>query len=138
MTVLSFAALITLSGAFAAQPLQSASERALRIPFVPDSRILHKVQPAYPHGAIQRHIQGTVRFAAIIGKDGRVARLRLLSGHPLLIAAAREAAQQWLYYPASVRGIPVRVMTQIQINFDLRAHQPRQGRCRHSPRLATL
>lgn len=119
MTVLRIAACLAIGGAILAQPLQSIAERALRIPFVPDSRILRKVSPVYPHAAIQRRIQGTVCFAALIGQDGRVEHLRLLSGHPLLIVAAREAAQQWAYVPATVRGIPVRVITQIQIHFAL-------------------
>jgi TonB family protein len=119
MTVLSFVALTALSGIIVAEPLDRPRERALRIPVVPDSRILRKVAPIYPLAAVHHRIQGNVWFSALIGKDGQVERLRLISGHPLLISAAREAAQQWIYRPASVGGVPVRVATVIQIQFAL-------------------
>jgi TonB family protein len=122
MTVLRFVALIALSGIIAAQPLHPASERPLRIPFVPDSRILRKASPVYPLAAVQRRIQGSVCFSALIGKDGRVEGLRWISGHPLLVAAAREAAAQWVYRPATVGGVPVRVITRIQIRFALETY----------------
>jgi protein TonB len=43
----------------------------------------------YPPLAKQARIQGTVRFTAIIGKDGTIQNLQLVSGHPLLVEAAR-------------------------------------------------
>jgi protein TonB len=122
MTVFKLAALIALGGVLASSPLQAAFERPLHVPNMPESRILHKANPVYPLAAIQHRIQGSVWFSALIGKDGRVEGLRLISGHPLLIAAAREAAQQWAFQPATVRGVPVRMLTRIQIQFSLEAH----------------
>jgi protein TonB len=122
MAVLRLAALIALSGIIATGPLLPAAERPLHVPFMPESRILHKASPVYPLAAVQHRIQGSVWFSALIGKDGRVEGLRLISGHPLLIAAAREAAQQWVYEPATVDGVPVRVLTRIQIQFSLEAY----------------
>jgi hypothetical protein len=37
----------------------------------------------------------------------------------LLVRAAREAAQQWIYRPTLFGDKPVRVMTQIEIHFQL-------------------
>jgi TonB family protein len=122
MTVLRLAALIALSGIFAIGPLQSASERPLHVPFMPESRILHKASPVYPLAAVQHRIQGSVWFSVLIGKDGLVEGLRVISGHPLLIAAAREAAQQWAFQPATVGGVPVRVVTRIEIHFSLETY----------------
>ena len=86
---------------------------------MPESRILRKVSPVYPIAAVQHRIQGNVWFSALIGKDGRVENLRCISGHPLLIAAAQDAARQWAFRPATVGGVPVRVITRIRIQFDL-------------------
>ena len=64
-------------------------------------------------------ISGTVRFTAIIGKDGAIQNLQLVSGHPLLIEAARQAVSQWQYRPTLLNGEPVEVVTQIDVNFTL-------------------
>ena len=52
------------------------------------ANLIRKVTPVYPPLAKQARIQGTVRFTAIIGKDGTIQNLQLVSGHPLLVAAA--------------------------------------------------
>ena len=119
MAVLRFAALIAVGGILVAEPVSAASERPLRIPIVPESRILRKVSPVYPLAAVAHRVEGAVWFSALIGKDGQVERLRVITGHPLLRDAAREAAEQWLYRPATVGGIPVRVITRIRIQFAL-------------------
>ena len=64
-------------------------------------------------------ISGQVRFTAIIGKDGTIQNLQLVSGHPLLVAAAQEAVKQWIYKPTLLNGEPVEVITQIDVNFTL-------------------
>jgi TonB family protein len=97
--------------------LSSADEPLVRIPSVGELELVHKVNPTYPALALRRHIQGVVRFSAIIGKDGHIERLRLIDGHPLLAPAAREAAEQWVYRPQRLR-----VATQIEIWFNLDSH----------------
>jgi periplasmic protein TonB len=69
--------------------------------------------------AKQARIQGVVRFNAIIARDGTVANLEVLTGHPLLVPAALEAVRQWVYKPTLLNGEPVEVITQIDVNFTL-------------------
>ena len=83
------------------------------------ANLIKKVVPVYPPLAKQARIQGTVRFTAIIGKDGTIQNLQLVSGHPLLVPAATEAVKQWLYKPTLLNGDPVEVITQIEVNFTL-------------------
>lgn len=83
------------------------------------ARLLTKVDPKYPQLALQAKVQGTIRFTATIGKDGKVVNLQLISGHPLLVAAAREAAEKWTYQPTTINGQPVDVVTTIDVNFTL-------------------
>jgi TonB family protein len=85
-----------------------------------DMILTRKVDPVYPPLARQARIQGTVRFTAMIDRDGHVQNLQLVSGHPLLVGAAREAAAQWLYKPTFLNGSPVEVVTQLDVNFTLR------------------
>lgn len=86
---------------------------------VQSNNLIEKVIPKYPPEAKQERIQGTVRFTATIGKDGHIVDLQLVSGHPLLAQAAREAVAQWVYRPTLLNGDPVEVVTQIDVNFTL-------------------
>jgi protein TonB len=86
---------------------------------VQSARLVNQPKPVYPPLARQARIQGTVRFNAIIGKDGRIANLTLVNGHPLLVPAATAAVKQWVYKPTLLNGEPVEVVTVIDVNFTL-------------------
>jgi TonB family protein len=81
--------------------------------------LIHTVQPIYPPGARQAHIEGVVVLQAKITKEGRIADLRLISGPKELAEAAIGAVQQWRYRPYMLKGEPVEVETQMQVNFTL-------------------
>lgn len=83
------------------------------------AKLIRQPKPSYPPLAKQARIQGTVRFNAIIGKDGTIQNLTLVSGHPLLVPSATEAVKQWVYQPTLLNGEPVEVVTQIDVNFTL-------------------
>lgn len=82
--------------------------------------LVHKVQPDYPPEARRARIQGSVVLRAVIGKDGSIEKLTLVSGHPMLVPAAIDAVQQWRYRPYLLMGNPVEVDTEIMVNFQLR------------------
>jgi TonB family protein len=81
--------------------------------------IVNKVDPIYPPLARQTRVSGTVRLHAIIGKDGSVQQLELISGHPLLVQSALDAVWQWRYKPVLVNGEPVEVDTTVEVFFAL-------------------
>jgi protein TonB len=81
--------------------------------------LVHQVKPLYPPLARQARIQGAVLLQAIIGKDGSIENLRLVSGHPMLAPAAIEAVRQWWYRPYTLNREPVEVQTEITVNFVL-------------------
>jgi len=83
------------------------------------ARLVNKVQPLYPPLARQTRISGTVKLHAIIGKDGTVQQLVVVSGHPLLVQAALDAVKQWRYQPTLLNGEPVEVDTEIDVIFSL-------------------
>jgi protein TonB len=83
------------------------------------AKLIAQPKPAYPPLAKQARIQGTVKFNAVIGKDGTIQNLQLVSGHPLLVPSATEAVRQWRYQPTLLNGEPVEVITQIDVNFTL-------------------
>ena len=56
---------------------------------------------------------------AIIDKEGKVAELQVVSGHPLLVQSARDAVRQWRYEPTLLNGEPVEVDTTITVTFTM-------------------
>ena len=65
----------------------------------------------------QPNLVGELRLRALIGADGLVKQVTVLSGDPRLAEAAMRAVRQWHYAPYQVLGSPVEVETQIKMNF---------------------
>ncbi|MBI2816689.1 MAG: TonB family protein [Acidobacteria bacterium] len=86
---------------------------------VQGAKLVAQPKPVYPPLARQARIQGTVKLEAVISKDGRIENLTVVSGHPLLIQAALEAVKQWRYQPTLLNGVPVEVVTTVDVNFTL-------------------
>jgi len=83
------------------------------------SKILHRVNPVYPELARRARIQGVVQLHGIITKEGRIAQLRVIGGHPLLVKAALDAVGQWLFSPTLLNQQPVEVEAPIEVRFTL-------------------
>ena len=82
-------------------------------------KLISQPKPMYPPEAKQARIQGVVKLEAIIAKDGTVANLNVISGHPLLVPAALMAVRQWVYQPTLLNGEPIEVVSEIDVNFTL-------------------
>jgi periplasmic protein TonB len=108
-----------ISNAPMAVPKVATPQRVRVSQGVTQGMVLHKVQPTYPPLARTARVQGSVVLAAVIGKDGAIQNLHVLSGHPLLQQAALEAVKQWKYRPYILNGEPVEVDTQVTVNFTL-------------------
>ena len=97
-----------------------ANNNPVRIPQgIAVGLLIHKVAPVYPESARMNRVQGTVVLQAQIGKDGRIAELKPISGPKELFPAAVGAVQQWRYRPYLLNGQPVAVETEIIVNFIL-------------------
>jgi protein TonB len=75
------------------------------------------VPPSYPTLAKEMKVQGAVVLQAVIGSDGLIQDLRILSGPNLLASAAREAVRQWHFKPYLQNGQPVETLAKITVNF---------------------
>ncbi len=83
------------------------------------AKLIKQVLPKYPRLASQTRTSGTVRLLAIIGKDGRIRKLDVIEGHPLLRQAAVDAVSQWVYSPTLLSGVAVEVEAPIEVHFTL-------------------
>jgi protein TonB len=83
------------------------------------ANLINPVKPVYPPLAKMARQQGTVKFEAMISKEGTIEDLKLISGPPLLVQAAMDAVKQWRYKPTILNGEPTEVQTTIDVNFSL-------------------
>jgi protein TonB len=100
-------------------PKPTAPQRVKQGGNVTAASILQQTRPLYPALARQARIQGNVVLHAIIDKDGKVAQLEVISGHPLLVQSALDAVKQWRYKPTLLNGDPVEVDTTITVTFTM-------------------
>jgi protein TonB len=99
-------------------PVPAAPIR-IRLSQLEQAAVIHRVEPLYPELARRARIGGVVSLEGVIGTDGRIRELKVLSGHPLLTKAALDAVSQWLYRPTTLNGDPVEVIAPIIVTFRL-------------------
>ena len=77
------------------------------------------VRPNYPLLARQMKVQGSVVLQVLIGKDGIIQSLRVISGPRILAGAAEDAVRQWKFKPHIVSGEAVETQAKITVNFTI-------------------
>jgi protein TonB len=91
--------------------------QVVRITTIDPAMLIHRVEPVYPVLARQTHREGRVELRAIIGTDGTIQSLQVVSGDALFLMSAREAVQQWRYKPTILNGQPVEIDTYITVVY---------------------
>ena len=84
-----------------------------------EGSLLFRVEPDYPPEALQKQIQGPVVLEVHASRDGVVRQVKLISGQPVLAAAAIAAIKQWKFKPHAIKGVPVEMQTRVTLNFRL-------------------
>jgi TonB family protein len=77
-------------------------------------------QASYPLLAQHMNVQGSVVLKAVISADGTIEDLHVLSGPPILAAAAQQAVREWHFKPVLQNGQPVETMAKIVVNFTIK------------------
>jgi TonB family protein len=78
------------------------------------------VDATYPLLGEHTRVQGSVILQAVIGTDGIIENLRVLSGPAILSTAAEQAVRQWHFKPYLQNGQPVETKAKITVNFSIR------------------
>ena len=94
-----------------APPTVGVSPAAAPLSAVPP---IQSAAPEYPALARQARIQGVVRFRLHVDGKGRVGKIEVMSGHPVLVPAATEAVRQYVYQPTGAE-----FQTSADVNFML-------------------
>jgi tetratricopeptide (TPR) repeat protein len=91
------------------------------LPEVPEdvqkTLLVHKVDPVYPTLAERTGVRGTVHCRVVVAMNGTVKQLQVISGPPVLVKSALDAARQYVYQTTMLYGVPVEVETTISIAF---------------------
>jgi TonB family protein len=84
-------------------------------------RKIKHVAPQYPSSMRDAGREGVVPLEALIGRDGLVHSVRVLSAniHPDFAVAAADAVRQWRFDPTLLNGQPVEVTMTVTITFSL-------------------
>jgi outer membrane biosynthesis protein TonB len=95
------------------QPVPNAPSAPVERRFVSELPQGHFAHPVVS----EPNLVGELQLKALIAADGSVKEVTVLSGNPILAAAAMRAVRQWHYNPNQVPGSPAEVETQIKMNF---------------------
>ena len=85
-----------------------------------DRERLASVDLTYPLLGQHMKVQGSVVLQAVVGTDGTIQGLRVLSGPAILTAAAQQAVREWHFKPYLQNGQPVETKATIVVNFSIR------------------
>ncbi len=98
-----------------------ATNAAEHVRMSPDTAqaVERTVEPTYPVLARQMKVQGSVVMQALIGTDGLIQDLHVLSGPGILASAAQEAVRQWRFKPYMQNGRAVETEAKITVNFTI-------------------
>jgi protein TonB len=102
----------------AASVTRDASERVQMSTDTSDL-VSRSVRPNYPLLARQMKVQGSVILQALIGKDGIIQNLRVVSGPRILASAAQDAVRQWHFKPHLEGSEAVETQAKITVNFTI-------------------
>ena len=106
------------------RPLQSDNSNASKAPkqltvssAVMSRNLLTKAVPIYPPAAKKAKIQGTVVLSVVIGEDGNIKNIEVVSGPNELQQSSIDAVRQWTYKPYLLNGDPVEVKTTVHVIY---------------------
>ncbi|MFZ0814543.1 MAG: energy transducer TonB [Candidatus Sulfotelmatobacter sp.] len=102
----------------------NAAERELVSPNVSEVHQTQTIDASYPLLGQHMRVQGSVVLQAVVGADGIIENLRVLSGPAVLTTAAQQAVREWHFKPYLQNGQPVETKARITVNFSIRISDP--------------
>jgi protein TonB len=107
-----------VNAAVANLPTNAAARERLSPAGVAELR--QTIDTTYPLLGQHMRVQGSVVLQAVVGCDGTIEDLRVLSGPSILSTAAQQAVRQWRFKPVLQNGQPVETKARITVNFTIR------------------
>jgi protein TonB len=83
------------------------------------SAVTQKVAPDYPVVAKQLRIEGEVVVEALVGENGAVEQVNIVSGNAALTKSAADALKKWKFTPFTAEGKATKALVPVTFNFKL-------------------
>ncbi|HWW16036.1 MAG TPA: energy transducer TonB [Candidatus Dormibacteraeota bacterium] len=109
-----------VSAATASPSLPANAAERQRLSPVSAPELRQNIDTTLPLLGQHMKVQGSVVLQAVIGADGSIENLSVLSGPAILATAAQQAVRQWRFKPYLQNGQPVETKTRITVNFSIR------------------
>lgn len=109
------------------QPTPAATATPIPNPVIVDAAPLGSAardfQPPYPPQLLRTGIEGKAVVRVLIGTDGRVKQVAIISADDPLFADAteRQALRKWRFKPATRDGVAVESWKQMTVRFEIRS-----------------
>ena len=103
----------------AASNARTTARRLWLSPQDAQSRLISRIEPAYPAEALAARRSGEVVLDVKVAEDGSVSSARLLKGDSLFSPAAVDAVRGWRYQPYVADGQPKPFETSVTVSFSL-------------------
>ncbi len=100
-------------------PRSSLRTRLWLAPPEAESRLVTRVEPQYPVGALAARRAGDVTLEVHVAENGTVSSVRRLSGDPVLADAAAQAVRNWRYQPYRSHQQASAFQTDVTVRFSL-------------------
>jgi periplasmic protein TonB len=81
-------------------------------------KLIKRFEPVYPSSAAG--LNGEVVLKATIDQEGKVTKVKVVSGAALLAQSAVTAVKRWRYEPFRLNGVPIEIESTIVVNFKAR------------------
>lgn len=82
-----------------------------------EAQPISRPAPELPAFAKMSGLRGVVVMEATVDKQGKVASIVAVSGHPILLQAAKNTVLKWRYSPATLNGEPIERKVAIRVAF---------------------
>jgi TonB family protein len=102
------------------RPVVTSAADYARLSGVAAPELRQTIEAPYPMLSQHSRVQGSVVLEAVIGTDGIIEGLRLVSGPAILNNAAQQAVRQWRFKPYLVNGRAVETKCMVTVNFSIR------------------
>jgi TonB family protein len=84
------------------------------------AQLIKQTAPDYPSLARTARVEGVVVLEGTINISGKVEKIRVAEGHPMLVDEAIKAVKKWKYRPAMLNGEPTPCPVTITVRFNLK------------------
>lgn len=94
-----------------------------------ERRTISCVSPKFPGLARQMRLEGQVHIAILVDESGQVVCAHVVSGHPIMIGSAIDAARQWKFRPAVQHGRRVAFYGILAFHYSTSGNVKKRGSC---------